>query len=129
MGIDNGFASPGFMFSVVPTFISIIFIIVIGTILVRLFNFGKQKTKPKETVGARIISKRQHVWSRNNNSSMGGSRTTYYATFELESGNRVEYMVPSNQIGILAEGDVGTLTHQGTLFVEFSRMSDYEEYQ
>lgn len=127
MGFDSGFGSQGFMFSVVPIFISIIFIIVIGTVLVRLLSYGKQKTKPKETVGARIISKRQHVWSRNSNSSVGGSRTTYYATFELESGNRVEYMVPSNQIGILAEGDVGTLTHQGTLFVGFSRMSDYEE--
>lgn len=127
MGFDNGFAPQGFMFSVVPIFIGIIFVIVIGTVLVRLLNYGKQKTKPKETVGARIISKRQHVWSRNNNSSMGGSRTSYYATFELECGKRVEYMVPSNQIGILAEGDVGTLTHQGTLFVEFSRMSNYEE--
>jgi len=125
MGFDSGFGSPGIMFSIVPIFIGIIFVIVIGTILLRLLNFTKQKTKSKESVGASIISKRQHVWSRSNNSSMGGSSTTYYATFELECGNRVEYMVPSNQIGVLVEGDVGTLTHQGTLFVGFSRMSNY----
>lgn len=124
MGFNSGF---GFMFSVVPVFIGIIFVIVIGTILVRLINFGKQKTKAKETVGARIISKRQHVWGRSSNSGMGGSRTTYYATFEMEDGKRVEYMVPGNKIGLLAEGDVGSLTHQGTLFVEFGRMSNYEE--
>lgn len=120
--MNFGFGISNMMFSIVPIFIMIIFLFIIGTIITSAINYGKQKSKPQESIGARIISKRQYVWSGGGNTHGGGSRTSNYVTFESENGERVEYMVPSNKVGLLAEGDLGTLTHQGTLFIEFSRV-------
>lgn len=119
-------SGPGFgfniMFSIVPIFIAIIFIVVIVTILKQVINRGVQKTKPVQSSGAKVISKRNHVWGEH-------SRTSYYATFELEDGQRIEYNIPSNKIGYIVEGDIGQLTFQGTLFVDFNRQVDYDYYE
>jgi len=118
----GGFGGPGLMFTIVPIFIGIIFIIVIGTIIGRAVNYGTQKTKPEESVAAKVVSKRQHVWGDH-------SHTNYYATFELENGDRIEYQIPSKDIGYIVEGDYGILTHQGTLFTSFNRDKIYAEYE
>ena len=47
--------------------------------------------------------------------------TRYFATFEVESGDRMELTVPENEYGYLIEGDEGTLTFQGNLFLSFTR--------
>lgn len=119
--MNMGFTGPGLMFSIVPIMVTVGFIIVFGTIIFRLVNYGTQKTKPEETKAARVISKRQHVWGQRRH-------TSYYATFELESGERVEYQVPSNKVGFIAEGDYGRLTSQGTLFVAFDRDIENQNY-
>ena len=49
------------------------------------------------------------------------SRTYYYATFQVESGDRMELEVPDREHGRLAEGDRGRLTFQGTRFQGFRR--------
>ena len=49
------------------------------------------------------------------------STTTYYVTFEVESGDRMEFIVPHSQYGYIAEGDYGKLTFQGTRFLDFQR--------
>lgn len=50
------------------------------------------------------------------------SSTTYYVTFEVESGDRIEFRMQGNQYGILVEGDRGKLTFQGTRYLEFRRI-------
>lgn len=117
-----GFGGFDIMFSIVPIFIGIVFIFVFGTLIFRAINYGAQKSKPEQTSGAQVLSKRQHVWGEH-------SHTNYYATFELDNGERVEYLIPDKQIGFLVEGDVGRLTYQGTLFVGFSRQTNYAEYE
>lgn len=47
--------------------------------------------------------------------------TTYYVTFQVESGDRMEMSVSGSEYGTLAEGDKGTLTFQGTRFLTFNR--------
>ena len=47
--------------------------------------------------------------------------TTYFSTFEFESGDRVEFRLSGREFGILAEGDSGTLTFQGTRYIDFAR--------
>ena len=49
------------------------------------------------------------------------SSTTYFVTFEFESGDRLEFHVSGKEYGILAEGDIGTLTFQGTRYLDFIR--------
>jgi hypothetical protein len=47
--------------------------------------------------------------------------TAYFATFELESGERLEFVLSGRAYGLLAEGDSGTLTYQGTRYHGFER--------
>ena len=63
------------------------------------------------------VYKRQTEHSRRHASS----RTYYYATFQVESGDRMELEVPDMEYGLLVEGDRGRLTFQGTRFQGFRR--------
>lgn len=47
--------------------------------------------------------------------------TSYYVTFEVESGDRMELHVSGSEYGMLAEGDYGQLTFQGTRYLDFVR--------
>lgn len=47
--------------------------------------------------------------------------TSYYATFEVESGDRMELQLSGQEYGQLAEGDTGVLSFQGTRFLSFDR--------
>ena len=49
------------------------------------------------------------------------TNTTYYVTFEVESGDRMEMNVRGSEYRMLAEGDVGKLTFQGTRYLNFER--------
>mgnify|MGYP000951229907 FL=1 len=49
------------------------------------------------------------------------SSTTYYVTFQVESGDRIELIVPDDEFGMLVEGDTGRLTFQGTRYKGFER--------
>lgn len=45
----------------------------------------------------------------------------YYVTFQFESGDRMEFQVYGSEYGMLAEGDEGKLTFQGTRYLSFER--------
>ena len=47
--------------------------------------------------------------------------THYYVTFQFDSGDRLELHVPGREYGMMAEGDVGDLTFQGTRYLGFDR--------
>ena len=70
-------------------------------------------------------------WNSNNHSGAHGythsSNTTYYATFEVESGDRMEFRISGPKYGKLREGDMGTLSFQGTRFLSFDRHSSQKE--
>lgn len=50
------------------------------------------------------------------------SSTRYYVTFEVESGDRIELFMDDMEYGMLAEGDRGKLSFQGTHFLGFRRI-------
>lgn len=50
------------------------------------------------------------------------SSTSYYVTFQVESGDRMELQVSGREYGMLAEGDIGKLTFQGTRYLSFERV-------
>ena len=64
---------------------------------------------------------RSQIHNDNDMSMSNSSYTTYFATFEVESGDRMELKVPDNEYGMLAEGDIGKLTFQGTRYKGFER--------
>lgn len=113
--------SDGFGF--VPFFISAIFCIVIGTILFAIVKSGVEWTgnnhAPITAIQAKVAGKRTMVRGGSGNSS---SSTSYYATFEQEeTGERIELKVNGRTYGMIAEGDQGALTYQGTRYKSFER--------
>ena len=92
--------------------------LVFGTIVSTMIKNGKQNRKndnsPRLTCEATVVTKRTKVWGDH-------SRTTYYATFQFESGDRLELKIPRDRFGYLVEGDSGKLHFQGTRFLDFER--------
>jgi len=118
------------MFNIFPIIFMIIFVIVIGGFVVAIVSGIKQwshnNNQPRLIVNAKVVSKRQDVshHTHNNGDNMAPSHstsTTYYVTFEVESGDRMELHVNGNEYGILVEGDNGKLTFQGTRYLGFNR--------
>ncbi|MDQ0157523.1 DUF2500 domain-containing protein [Robertmurraya andreesenii] len=117
-----------FMFSFGPIFIGIIFIIVIGTFLFALTNglkeWRRNEQSPQLSVPAIVKTKRTNVSRHTHHHDSHHSHstsTTYYATFEFESGDRLELKLTGAEYGQLAEGDYGILTFQGTRYLGFKR--------
>ena len=119
------------MFTIVPVIVVLGFILVFGIIIFTVIKGGiqwnKNNNSPVLTVNATVVAKRMAVSRQNhhhgNDMSMhhNSSSTTYFATFEVESGDRMEVNVPDKESGMLVEGDVGKLTFQGTRFKGFER--------
>ena len=110
-GVSSSF---GVMGVIVPLFFLLVIGIVAGSIIQGIGRWNKNNNSPRLTVDAQIIARRTHVWGDH-------SHTNYYATFQFESGDRLELEVPDHQFGYLVEGDRGKLTFQGTRFLGFER--------
>lgn len=115
-----------FGFDAMSTIFPIFFFIVFGVILFAIiFAVGKSVSRgirnqnsPILTVDARIVSKRTETGGGMNDAP---AWTRYYATFEVASGDRMEFMVGGEESGMLAEGDEGKVTFQGTRYISFMR--------
>ncbi len=129
--MSYGYGMGGFdaMFTIVPVFISIVFVLVLGIIVVAavqgIGTWNKNNHSPRLTVPAQVVTKRTDVSRRRHNSGTGmrhtHTSTRYYATFQVDSGDRMEFSVSGPEYGMLAEGDRGDLTFQGTRYLSFER--------
>ena len=99
----------------VPLIFIIVIVMFIVTAVKGISQWSKNNNSPRVTADATVVAKRNRVWGDH-------SHTDYYATFQFESGDRLELVVPHNQFGYLVEGDHGKLTFQGSRFVSFERM-------
>ena len=125
----NDGGSGDLLFTVAPTFIGIIFVIIFVTIIVNSFRglsqWKKNEESPRLSVPAVVKTKRTNVTRHSHHDSDHAhshhSSTTYFITFEFESGDRSEFRVSAKEYGMLAEGDIGTLTFQGTRYIDFTR--------
>ena len=116
-------------FSIIPVIGTIMFVIVFS-FLIFIFISGirgwhQNNKSPVLSVSAKVVAKRTEV-SRSSKMGADGmstnsSSTWYYATFEVESGDRIEFSMQGKVYGLMAEGDRGKLTFQGTRFLEFER--------
>lgn len=121
----------GFGFNFMPIFMLFFFAVfafVIGTFIFTavkgISQWSKNNNSPRLTVDAKIVGKRAHTshHRHNHNGHMHTSHsTTYYVTFEFESGDRMELCVSGSEYGLLIEGDIGSLSFQGTRFLSFLR--------
>ena len=113
------------MFTIGPFFIGAVFIIVIGmfifTIIKGIGTWASNNNSPKLSVPAQIVAKRTKTWGGSGDSS---AHTSYYVTLQVESGDRMELQLNGSETGMLAEGDFGILTFQGTRYLGFERKLD-----
>lgn len=102
----------------------ILFIAAFLLIVLRgLLQWNKNNHSPRLTVEAKVVSKRTTV-THHSSGAHGehmASSTSYYVTFQVESGDRMELCVKGGEYGMLAEGDWGRLTFQGTRYLGFER--------
>ena len=125
-----GFGGFDFMFNLMPMLFMIVFVVVLSIIIVTaakgLSQWNRNNHSPQLTVEAALIAKRLAVSHHHHGGTDGMSHssnsTTYYATFEMESGDRLEFHVPGQEYGMLVEGDQGKLTFQGTRYLSFQRI-------
>lgn len=114
-----------FMFSIFPILFTMVFVLVFGTIVYTIFKGIKQEHKnnnsPRLTVEAKVVSKRTNYRRSSGHHGTGMGHTTYYVTFEVQSGDRMELNVTGQEYGLLVEGDFGELTFQGTRYLGFQR--------
>lgn len=109
--MDNFFFDGGFSVLFVAVFLLLIGVVVF-VIVSNIARAARGRASPRLTVQARVVAKRAQVWNH---------YTYYYATFEVESGDRMELSLDGEDFGLLAEGDVGELTFQGKKFLSFER--------
>lgn len=108
---------------------TIMFLMIMGTIVFTFIKgisqWNKNNHSPRLTVPAMIVAKRTHVSRHHHHTGSAMHHTTrstsYYVTFQVESGDRMELRVAGHEYGLLVEGDRGALTFQGTRYLGFQR--------
>lgn len=106
------------------------FVVFIGTLLKGIGQWNKNNHSPRLTVPVTVVAKRADI-HRHRHANAGdasgahgyhtSTSTSYYVTFEVESGDRMELHLSGSEYGLIVEGDKGLLTFQGTRFLNFER--------
>ena len=112
----------------------LVFFLALGMIIFSFIKgigqWNKNNHSPRLTVDALVVTKRMDVSHRrhvNAGDHTGAHRyhtttsTFYYVTFQVDSGDRMEFQVSGPEYGLLAEGDRGRLSFQGTRYLGFQR--------
>lgn len=128
MGFGSGFGPSFDMgFGMFQIMFGIMFVLVIGVFVVTIVRsigeWNKNNNSPRITVPVTIVAKRTNV-SRHHRAGdhhHSHTSTSYYVTFQLGSGDRMELHVPGTEYGLLVEGDKGNLSFQGTRYLGFDR--------
>lgn len=121
-------------FSIVETLFPLVFLLMFGFALYTLISSiaaraqekRKNDASPRLTVPASVVTKRAQVGATHHHNAAtntGGTyyNTKYFATFQFESGDRLELSVSPSEYGMLVEGDRGQLSFQGTRYLGFVR--------
>lgn len=121
MGMDFGFSHFDRTFNIMGILVTVMFVLVLGFFLVLFIKgigqWNKNNHSPRLTVPASVVGKRLKVSHHNDSGS-----TRYYVTFQVDSGDRMEFAVTGPEYGMLIEGDKGSLSFQGTRYLSFERL-------
>ena len=103
----------------------------IFTLISNLRTWNKNNHSPRLSVPAAVVAKRTDISHSDaaNAGDLSGAHgyrtstyTSYYVTFQVESGDRMELRLGGREYGLLAEGDKGKLHFQGTRYLSFERV-------
>lgn len=122
------------MFQFFDIIFPIVFALVLGMIIYTLvqgiMTWHKNNQSPRLTIEATVVAKRMNVEHHHHHNATDATgahghhtltSTYYYVTFQVESGDRMEFHVSGSEYGMLVEGDKGKLMFQGTRYLSFDR--------
>ncbi len=131
MGFETSMDFGTGMSPLMTVLIAVFALLFAGAIGRGLYVWIRNNHSPKQTVDARVVTKRIKVSGHGGHMTMGtrsamnrmdsSTYTRYFVTFELETGRRLELGVKDAEYGMLAEGDRGMLSFQGTRYLGFER--------
>lgn len=124
---DTGFDILSILGILVVAFVIGMFVFIIVKVI---REKAKNDASPRLTVDAFVASK--YTRTSSTNQPMAGdptgahgfhtiSTTHYFVTFEVTSGDRMGFEVDEAEYAMLAEGDTGRLSFQGTRYLGFER--------
>ena len=124
-----GFGMESFFggFALFGIFFGVVFLLVIGVFVFALVKglstWNKNNHSPKLTGPATGVAKRTNVSRHHTAGNMHHHHvsTSYYVTFQVSSGDRMELHMSGQEYGLLIEGDHGNLSFQGTRYLGFER--------
>lgn len=121
-------------FGVMQVVVFLVFAVVLVGFVIQIVRgvgtWNRNNQSPRLTVSAQIVSKRTQVTQHthpNAGDATGAhgfhttTSTSYYVTFQVESGDRMEFRVSGSEYGTYIEGDTGKLSFQGTRYLGFER--------
>lgn len=127
----------GAMFGVFPLLALAMFILIASIVIKAVAQWSKNNSSPRLTVACVIVDKRTETTTRQmpvagDASGAHGyhmtTDTTHFVTFQVESGDKLEFAVSDGEYGQLAEGTQGKLTFQGTRYLGFEqKQGEYHE--
>ena len=108
----------------------LMFFLVFGAFIVSFIKgisqWNKNNNSPRLSVEATVVAKREdvshHHHNHGNDHMHSTYSTSYYVTCQVESGDRMEFLVSGYEFGMLVEGDYGKVTFQGTRYLGFERL-------
>ena len=119
----------GFEVVFMLVFLAIAAMIVV-TMICGIGEWHKNNESPRLTVDAEVVAKRTRTDTHCHDmagdptgahGTMHTTSTSYFAAFQVESGDRMEFSVTGSEYGMLAERDRGKLSFQGTRYLGFER--------
>ena len=117
----------GSMFGSFYVMFSLVFLLVMGVFIATavrgIRQWNRNNHSPRLTVPATVVAKRTNVSHHHHGAGVHHTTysTTYYVTFQVESGDRMELHMTDPEFGMLAEEDKGMLSFQGTRYLGFER--------
>ena len=114
-----GFDVFGILFTIIFGVILVMFVV---TLVRGIGQWNRNNQSPRLTVEATVTAKRTQVSHHHDANDPSHTSTRYFVTFQVESGDRMELPVSGPEYGMLAEGDRGRLTFQGTRYLGFERL-------
>ncbi|WP_289355909.1 DUF2500 domain-containing protein [Paenibacillus sp. S-12] len=121
VGFNEPFSMFDSMSAIFPIFFIVFIAIFLFVIIKNIMQWNYNNQQPILTVEAIVTDKRTEVSHRHHANHHNYYSTHYYVTFEVESGDRLEFRIKNKDYGMLAAGDRGKLTFQGTRFQGFER--------
>ena len=125
-GFDSGFGGFGIGFGLFGLIFVLMSFLVLGVFafvfIKEISQWSKNNHSPRLSVPVTVVAKRTNVSHTHHGDHMHHhTSSSYYVTFQVESGDRMELQVAGQQFGLMIEGDKGILTFQGTRFLDFQR--------